>query len=76
MCDNRYDIQYQIYSIALHRYLNIKLSNYNYNVNFGGIYYIFLRGLNLNSKFRSIYGIYYIKPKFKLINKLNLLLFK
>ncbi len=71
MCKNRYDIQYQLYSLALHKFLKMKLNNYNYNINFGGIYYIFLRGLFLDTNNISITGIYFIKPKFKLINKLS-----
>ncbi len=71
MCKNRYDIQYQIYSLALHKYLKMKYKYYNYNNNFGGIYYIFLRGLNLDINYKSFTGIYFIKPKYKLIYKLS-----
>lgn len=44
---------------------------YNYKHNFGGIYYIFLRGLLLYNNNISYTGLLYIKPNFKLINKLN-----
>ncbi len=67
----RYDIQYQIYSIALHNYLKLNINNYNYSTNFGGIYYIFLRGLFIENNYRSYNGILYIKPNEKLILKLN-----
>ncbi len=70
----RYDIQYHIYSLALHNYLNLNIKNYNYSINFGGIYYIFLRGLFIENNFRSYNGILYIKPNKKLIYKLNNLL--
>ncbi len=70
----RYDIQYHIYSIALHNYLSLNVKNYNYSINFGGIYYIFLRGLYIENNYRSYNGILYIKPNKKLIYKLNNLL--
>lgn len=71
MCKNRYDIQYQIYSLALHKFLKMKYNNYCYKNNFGGIYYIFLRGIFLDTNNKSLTGIYFIKPKFKLIYKLS-----
>ncbi len=69
---HRYDIQYQIYSFALHRYLKLNFKNYNYNNNFGGVYYIFLRGLfiDINNN-RSYTGISYFKPTIKLISELE-----
>ncbi len=71
ICNHRYDIQYQLYTVALHNYLKNKIYNYNYINNFGGIYYIFLRGLYLNKYNYSKTGIFYIKPNFKLINYLS-----
>ncbi len=71
MCINRYDIQYLFYTIALHKFLKFNIFNYSYKNNFGGIYYIFLRGLLLDSNNKSFTGIYFIKPKFKLINILS-----
>ncbi|SUC45636.1 Exodeoxyribonuclease V beta chain [Providencia stuartii] len=35
MIDHRYDLQYQLYSLALHRYLKQRLPNYQYDVHFG-----------------------------------------
>ncbi len=71
MCHHRYDIQYQIYSIALHKYLKLNIYNYDYSIHFGGIYYIFLRGLLLDNNNNSFSGLFYIKPNLNLINKLN-----
>ncbi|MGB0662413.1 MAG: exodeoxyribonuclease V subunit beta [Pontibacterium sp.] len=45
MIDHRYDLQYQIYSLALHRLLSLRLPNYDYEQHFGGVYYLFLRGM-------------------------------
>ncbi len=71
MIDHRYDIQYQIYSLALHNHLSLNIKNYSYKKNFGGIYYIFLRGLFLDNYNMSYTGLFFIKPKLNLINKLN-----
>ncbi|MBZ2279647.1 PD-(D/E)XK nuclease family protein, partial [Buchnera aphidicola] len=42
----RYDVQYQIYTLAAHQYLKNKLQKYTYKKNFGGIFYLFLRGID------------------------------
>ncbi|CAL4323868.1 RecBCD enzyme subunit RecB [Buchnera aphidicola (Thelaxes suberi)] len=68
---HRYDIQYHIYSIALHRYLKQKINNYSIKKNFGGIFYLFLRAMHPNNKNP---GIFFIPPNKKLINNLNIIL--
>jgi exodeoxyribonuclease V beta subunit len=45
MIDHDYVLQYLIYSIALDRHLVQSISDYNYDKHFGGVYYLFLRGL-------------------------------
>jgi exodeoxyribonuclease V beta subunit len=44
-----YDLQYLIYSLALHRYLGQKMPNYDAVQHFGGVYYLYLRGMIPNS---------------------------
>lgn len=76
MIKYRYDLQYQMYTLALHRYLKSRLKKYDYNQHFGGIYYLFLRGMNKKS-FKNKYGIYFLRPNFKLVNSIdNLFLIK
>ncbi len=53
-----YDLQYRIYSEALQRYLVNRLPGYDYNRHFGGVYYLFLRGLR--PKEGNQYGVYFI----------------
>lgn len=68
MIKYRYDLQYQIYTLALHRFLKYRMKSYNYEKNFGGIYYIFIRGMNgisLNQ------GIYFCRPIWDFIKKLD-----
>lgn len=46
MCQHRYDLQYQLYSLALHRYLRQRIVDYDYQHHFGGVIYLFLRGID------------------------------
>lgn len=71
MIKNRYDVQYQLYTIAIHQFLQKKIKNYNYTKNFGGVFYIFLRAIS-NEKNN---GIFYTIPNYSLIQQLiNLML--
>ena len=71
MCEHRYDLQYQLYTLALHRYLKTRISDYRYEKHFGGVYYLFIRGMSDNN---SQNGIFYTKPSVELIENLDLLL--
>ena len=51
-------MQYLIYSLALHRYLQQNLVNYNVEEHFGGIYYLYLRGMT-NDEIHQGKGVYY-----------------
>ncbi|VFP88586.1 RecBCD enzyme subunit RecB [Buchnera aphidicola (Cinara piceae)] len=63
----RYDIQYQIYSLAMHRFLKKKIKKYSYKTHFGGVFYLFLRAFDDQKNS----GIYFIKPSYLLINNLD-----
>ena len=47
--DNYYDLQYLLYSLALHRYLQSRRSDYDPQLHFGGVYYLYLRGMSPGS---------------------------
>jgi exodeoxyribonuclease V beta subunit len=64
-----YVLQYHIYAIALHRYLAIRVPNYRYEAHFGGIYYLFLRGIR--PVWGPLYGIYRDLPSKRLIERLS-----
>ncbi|MCR3754950.1 MAG: exodeoxyribonuclease V subunit RecB [Candidatus Westeberhardia cardiocondylae] len=66
--DHRFDLQYQIYTLALHRFLRIRLRNYNYERDFGGVYFLFVRGVDICF---PGYGVYYCFPKSELICDLD-----
>ncbi|SCB98810.1 DNA helicase/exodeoxyribonuclease V, beta subunit [Gilliamella bombicola] len=64
MCEHRYDLQYQLYCLALHRFLKSRLLNYQYQTHFGGVYYLFLRGM-------PEHGIFYHLPEQAFIEDLD-----
>ncbi len=64
----RYDVQYVLYTLALHRLLKARLSNYNYENDIGGAVYFFLRGSQAESQ-----GVFYEKPDQVLIEGLDAL---
>ena len=41
-----YFVQYHLYTVALHKYLALRLPGYDYEQHFGGVIYLFLRGLD------------------------------
>lgn len=41
-----YILQYHLYVLSVHRYLKIRLPGYDYDTHFGGVFYIFLRGID------------------------------
>jgi len=46
MTDHFYVLQYHLYTLALHRYLTLRVLDYDYGRHFGGVFYIFLRGVS------------------------------
>ncbi len=67
-----YDLQYHLYTLALKRYLEERLSNFSYSTDFGGVYYLYVRGMERE---RSS-GIFFDKPDERKIKKLEKLLYK
>ncbi|MBE4479113.1 exodeoxyribonuclease V subunit beta [Vibrio parahaemolyticus] len=70
MADHRYDLQYQIYALALHRFLHSRLANYQYDHHFGGVYYLFLRGMDGQSD----HGIFAAKPTLEFLQEMDRLI--
>ncbi len=64
-----YFLQYHIYCLALHLYLQKRLPGYQYESHFGGVFYLFLRGVNKN--LGPGYGIYHDLPDPSTIEMLN-----
>ncbi len=70
MAEHRYDLQYQLYALALHRFLQSRLANYEYSQHFGGVYYLFLRGIDGKAQ----HGIFNAKPSQAMLEELDLLI--
>jgi exodeoxyribonuclease V beta subunit len=45
MVHHHYGLQAHLYTVALHRYLSLRVPNYRYDEHFGGCLYLFLRGM-------------------------------
>jgi exodeoxyribonuclease V beta subunit len=64
-----YILQYHIYTLALHQYLRYQLPDYSYEKDFGGAFYIFLRGVNEQNGLKQ--GVFYDRPCPTLIHSLG-----
>ncbi len=62
---NYYVLQYHIYTLALHHYLKQRIKDYSYARHFGGIIYMFIRGVDPEKG--PDYGIYRKLPSEGLI---------
>jgi exodeoxyribonuclease V beta subunit len=45
MVSHHYTLQYVLYTLAVHRYLRLRIPDYDYERHFGGVFYLFLRGM-------------------------------
>ncbi|MGL5422223.1 exodeoxyribonuclease V subunit beta [Serratia fonticola] len=68
MAEHRYDLQYQLYTLALHRYLGHRLADYDYQRHFGGVIYLFLRGVDAEHEGN---GIFACRPEFALVEGMD-----
>ncbi len=69
MLASDYFLQYHLYCVGLHRYLKKRLKDYSYERHFGGVYYLFLRGMkpSLGAEF----GVFRDRPPATLIERLD-----
>ncbi|GHU31013.1 RecBCD enzyme subunit RecB [Betaproteobacteria bacterium] len=65
MLEHRYDLQYTLYLLALHRQLTLRLPDYDYDRHMGGALYLFLRA--------PANGVYLARPPRELIERLDAL---
>ena len=69
IAESFYFLQYHIYTVALNKFLQLRMSDYRYETHFGGVYYLFLRGMD--PAWGHDYGIYYDRPEEGLIKNLT-----
>ncbi|MBK8326507.1 MAG: hypothetical protein IPL02_05535 [Moraxellaceae bacterium] len=67
MANNGYQLQAALYSLALHRWLTHRLQGYQFEQHFGGVFYLFIRGMNPQGN----QGIYEWRPSYELLMELN-----
>ena len=70
MTINNYHLQYIVYTIAVKRFLKNHNPEFDYDKHFGGVYYLFLRGLRSGENT----GVFYNKPNKDLIEELDRLI--
>ena len=68
MAAHNYGLQYWIYTLVLHRYLRNMVEGYDYRRHFGGVLYLFVRGM-APDVFGS--GVYYDLPDGDLLARLD-----
>jgi exodeoxyribonuclease V beta subunit len=64
-----YVLQYLLYTVALHEYLQLRLPEYSYEKHFGGVFYLFVRGVDPKKGLN--YGIFRDRPPEALIDELS-----
>lgn len=67
--ESQYDLQYKLYTIAINRWLKSLIPDFSYEQHFGGIYYLYLRGMrgefdstSTTTTESNFSGVYAIKP--------------
>lgn len=59
MADHHYYLQYHLYIVALHRYLRLRLADYDYERHIGGVFYLFFKGMHPDEPEN---GIFFDRP--------------
>jgi len=68
MRSHNYGLQYWIYTLVLHRYLTNMLPDYSYKDHFGGVFYLFVRGMTPDMIGN---GVFSTVPDFDLLQELD-----
>ena len=68
MREHNYGLQYLLYTLVVHRYLKTWQADYSYNKHFGGVMYLFVRGMSPDTPGS---GVYFARPEEKVILQLD-----
>ncbi len=68
MREHNYGLQYWIYSLVLHRYLQQTLEDYSFEKHFGGVRYLFVRGMQPDE---PMSGVFQDQPDLQTIEALS-----
>lgn len=69
MGGERYTLQADLYGVALHRYLRSRVDGYDYGRHFGGIYYLFIRGIDPGGSPDT--GVWFSRPDAERIERIS-----
>ena len=67
MNESNYHLQYLIYTMAAKKYLQSRIPGFDYTAQFGGVIYVFIRGVRAGSE----HGIFTVKPPLEKIEALE-----
>ncbi len=70
---HHYVLQYHLYCVALHRYLAVRVPDYDYERHFGGVAYLFLRGMQPTA---AGSGVYFDRPSEAMLDGLSAVIAK
>jgi exodeoxyribonuclease V beta subunit len=68
MLRGQYFLQYHLYVLALHRYLGRRLPDYSFERHFGGVFYLFIKGM---APEHGAAGVFYEKPPLERVEALG-----
>lgn len=71
MLEQNYHLQYMIYTLALVKYLRLRKPDFDYDRDFGGVIYLFIRGVRKDNSNNE--GVFFTKPsaeQFELFEKI------
>lgn len=76
MAEHGYHLQYLLYTLALHRYLQRRMTNYDYERDMGGSLYLFVRGVrpdwaSAHLAGDDVPGVFFDKPSREMIDALD-----
>ncbi|WP_449412288.1 exodeoxyribonuclease V subunit beta [Pandoraea soli] len=76
MAEHGYHLQYLLYTLALHRYLQRRLPDYEYNRDMGGSLYLFVRGVrpdwaSAHLAGDDVPGVFFDKPSREMVDALD-----
>ena len=64
-----YPLQYLLYLVALHRHLDLKLPGYDYDRHVGGVFYLFVRGMDPAAGMER--GVWFDRPAAAFVRELD-----
>ena len=73
MAEHGYHLQYLLYTVAVHRYLQRRVVGYQYETHFGGVLYLFIRGVRpqWTTADGAASGVYFHKPALSIVTQLD-----